>query len=257
MKKPILLLFTLFFISSSLVLSQDCKLSNNYDSFIKVERKQYGEKHYLKREVISPQDKYCFSKAVQNIPVFFEYILTNFKDWSIYSELTEIADSNKLKNVFFANLEQDSLFNQTIGDYQEIVFGKSTKDTISKADLINIAVKFFSVTKALENGNYEGKICVGINSLEATEAERKPMIEAFCFSTLMTGKGDSLSSKIFVKALKKVIKINLGVDQEERLLRAQGALFALMSESDVLNDLLLEHYAANKEYLPFILKEED
>jgi hypothetical protein len=40
---------------------------------------------------------------------------------------------------------------------------KTTKDTITMDKLLNIAVKYFSITKINEQGAYVGKVCVGLN----------------------------------------------------------------------------------------------
>jgi len=53
-------------------------------------------------------------------------------------------------------------------------------DTISFDKLMNIAVKYFSVTEITKDGYYAGKICTGINAIDNTESKRSPFIEAFC-----------------------------------------------------------------------------
>ncbi|MBK6525094.1 MAG: hypothetical protein IPG07_05770 [Crocinitomicaceae bacterium] len=58
----------------------------------------------------------------------------------------------------------------------------------------------------------------------------------------------------FVKAIKELYKVNLGIDREEKLLRAQGAMYLLMRNSENLNKMLASEYESNKDYLPFILK---
>lgn len=52
----------------------------------------------------------------------------------------------------------------------------------------------------------------------------------------------------------KLYKFNLGVNNEERLLRVQGAMFIIMSMNEKLRKLLIKEYEQNKESLPFILK---
>jgi hypothetical protein len=57
----------------------------------------------------------------------------------------------------------------------------------------------------------------------------------------------------FVNAIKELYKINLGVDKEERLLRARGAVFMYMFHNQKLRDMLLYEYENKKEHLPFVL----
>ena len=51
----------------------------------------------------------------------------------------------------------------------------------------------------------------------------------------------------FVKGIKELYKINLGVDDDERLLRAQGAMYIIMRNNDALKELLLFEYEQKKE----------
>lgn len=59
----------------------------------------------------------------------------------------------------------------------------------------------------------------------------------------------------FVKAIKELYKVNLGIDRNEKLLRAQGAMFLLMRNNENLRMMLKEEYDQQKEYLPFVLAE--
>ena len=57
----------------------------------------------------------------------------------------------------------------------------------------------------------------------------------------------------FVKGIKELYKVNLGTNNEEKLLRAQGAIFLLMRNNEVLKRMLKAEYDNQKEYLPFVL----
>jgi len=56
-----------------------------------------------------------------------------------------------------------------------------------------------------------------------------------------------------VKGVKEVYKINLGIDTDDRLLRAQGALYMYMRKNKALTELLLSEYKKRKEFLPFVI----
>jgi len=123
--------------------------------------------------------------------------------------------------------------------------------------LLNVAVKYFSILKVNEEGHYVGKVCVGLNDIKKTEPVRKPFVEAFSFSSIMTHyQGEEFSMyDEFVKALKELYTVNLGIDKDEKLLRAQGAIFMLMRNSENLKIMLKTEYERQKEFLPFILIE--
>jgi len=57
----------------------------------------------------------------------------------------------------------------------------------------------------------------------------------------------------FVKAMKELYKLNLGNEKEEKVLRAQGAMFILMRNNENLRKMLKSEYIKQKEFLPFVL----
>ena len=56
-----------------------------------------------------------------------------------------------------------------------------------------------------------------------------------------------------MKGIRELYKINLGVDNNERLLRAQGALFFIIRNNGVVREMLLSEYEKRKEILPFVI----
>ena len=46
----------------------------------------------------------------------------------------------------------------------------------------------------------------------------------------------------------------MGVEKEDQILRAQGALFILMFQNETLKNALLSEYENNKQNLPFTLQ---
>ncbi len=57
----------------------------------------------------------------------------------------------------------------------------------------------------------------------------------------------------FVAAIKELYRQDLGVDRDERLLRAQGAMFSLMRNNAQLRVMLISEYEKRKDYLPFVI----
>lgn len=121
--------------------------------------------------------------------------------------------------------------------------------------LLNVAVKYFSIMRLTDEGYYVGKVCVGLNDIKKTESERKPFTEAFSFSSILKHYQSEEYSMYdeFVKAIKELYKVNLGIDKNEKLLRAQGAIFLLMRNNENLKKMLKSEYEKQKDYLPFIL----
>ena len=57
----------------------------------------------------------------------------------------------------------------------------------------------------------------------------------------------------FIKSVNEVAKLNLGLKEDERILRAQGALFMLMSLNPKLREVLQFEYEKQKHMLHFYL----
>lgn len=193
---------------------------------------------------------------MNNNPIFIDYILTNFSSNANYQNLLELTDSIAIRNNYFVDLKKDSLFNFVMTDLvSKTIDKKIPKDTVSMDKLLNVAVKYFSIMRLTDEGYYVGKVCVGLNDIKKTESERKPFTEAFSFSSILKHYQSEEYSMYdeFVKAIKELHKVNLGIDKNEKLLRAQGAIFLLMRNNENLKKMLKSEYEKQKDYLPFIL----
>jgi hypothetical protein len=256
MKKLILTTIILTLITIQGYGQKHCEIKTNYEDFISVEKSVYNEKAYFIKRVIETDKKSCFSELVNNNPMFIDYILTNFSSNANYQNLLELTDSIAMKNKYFDDLRKDSLFNSVMTDLvYKSIDKKTPKDTVSIDKLLNVAVKYFSMMRLTDEGHYVGKVCVGLNDIRKTESERKPFIEAFSFSSIMKHyKSEDYSMyDEFVKAIKELYKVNLGIDKNEKLLRAQGAIFLLMRNNENLKKMLKAEYKKQEDYLPFIL----
>lgn len=256
MKKLILTTIILALISIHGFGQKHCNIKNHYGDFISIQKSFYNEKAFLIKSVVETTKKSCFSDLVNTNPMFIDYILTNFSSNENYQNLLELTDSITIRNKYLQDLRKDSLFNSVMIDLvSKTIDNKTPKDTISMDKLLNVAVKYFSIMRLTEEGHYVGKVCVGLNDIKKTESERKPFIEAFSFSSILKhyqGEEYSLYDE-FVKAIKELYKVNLGIDKNEQLLRAQGAMFLLMRNSENLKKMLKSEYKKQKEYLPFVL----
>jgi len=237
-----------------------CDIQNHYGDFIEIKKGNHKGKDYLNPELITVDAKYCFADYVNKYPLYMYYFLTSFCPSYTQDKdnLINIKDSLALQSAFITVLQEDSLFSTIMQELTEKVFDKSVpKDTITMNTLLGIAAKYFYVLKISEEGHYVGKVCSGINGIAETEAVRKPFIEAFASTAILKhyySKEYNMYNEL-VHAIKDLYKINLGIDNNERLLRARGALFMQMFYNQKLRDMLLYEYERQKEYLPFVLSD--
>lgn len=251
-----ILLMILAFITFQSYGQETCAIQNHYEDFISIQKATYNESSYLiKRTVESPKER-CFSPLINSNTVFIDYLLTNFSSNANSEKLLQLQDSAALATAYFRDLRADSAFNSLMSELvDKTITGKTAKDTLSIDALLNIAVKYFSILKLTGEGAYVGKVCVGLNDIKKTESQRKPFVEAFCFSSILKHyRGEEFNlHAAFVQAIKELYKVNLGIDKAERLLRAQGAMFLLMRNNERLQKMLKVEYEAQKAYLPFVL----
>jgi hypothetical protein len=255
--KRLLLILTIGLITVNLFSQTDCNIEKEYQQIFKIEKKKYGKREYLIKTINKIDTNSCFSDLINNNGQYIDYLLTHFSDNSNYEKLMAINDTIELQNEFIKSLEKDSVFNSEMNKLTKKITDNSNyiPDTISMNELLNIAVKYFSIIKINKDGYYVGKVCTGINGIKQTEKERRPQVEAFCFTTIFNNyQGEQFNMyNEFVKGIKELYKINLGIENDERLLRAQGAMYMFMRNNEVLKKLLLFEYENKKKYLPFVL----
>ncbi len=236
----------------------NCDIINHYGDFIVIEKSSYEGEEFIITSIVETKKKSCFSEFVNNNIKIIDYLLTSFSSNTNYENLLSINDSLTLSKTYISDLKNDSLFNTVMTDIVSKTIDKQIpKDTISFDQLLNVAVKFFAIIKINEQGDYVGKVCVGLNDIKKTEEDRKPMIEAFCFSSIFKHYYSEEFSMIneFVNAIKELYKVNLGIDRDERLLRAQGAMYFIMRNNEKLGEMLKSEYNTKKEHLSFILSD--
>jgi hypothetical protein len=236
-----------------------CDIQNHYGDFIKIMKKNSDDgKEYLTPYFIKVDSQYCFAELVNNNAEFIYFLWVGFRQNYRPNDLIKIEDDIALQSAYIIQLQEDSVFNILMSELTAKVVDKTVpKDTITMNALLNIAVKYFYVKKISEDGYYMGKVCGGINGIKATELESKPFIEIFASSYIMKhyyGEKYNMQNEL-VNAIQELYNINLGIDKEERLLRAQGAVYFLMFNNQNLREMLLYEYENKKEYLPFVLKD--
>lgn len=251
----------LLFLSTAIIqkAQAQCSVENEISHLFKIQVHELPDgRKILSDQIREVEDTYCFSKAVNSMPDFFNYLKTNFSDRKWIGSLDLEKDSLKLKADYDAALKKDDKF---LGKLEEFTFKTSgilPKDSIYFSEILDVAVKFFSIKGINEDDRYVGKVCVGINDIKSTMPERKPFLEAFAFSAIMYDmkKLNADLMEEFTDNVRELYNLNLGIDKEDRLLRAQGAVFYAMKNNAKLNGILALHYVENQEWLPFVIKDQ-
>ena len=241
--KRFVLVLIVGFITMNSFSQTTCVIEKAYEKIFKIQKKESREREYLIKTVNKMDANSCFSDLVNHNGEYIDYLRVHFSDNSNYKDLMSINDTVKLQHEFIKSLEKDSAFNHEMRKLTEKITNKLNyvPDTVSMNELINIAVKYFSIVRINKNGDYVGKVCVGVNGLIQTEKERFPQVEAFCFSTILNNyKGEQFNMyNEFVRGIKELYKMNLGLENEDRLLRAQGAMYMFMRNNETLKMVLL------------------
>ena len=237
-------------------MSAQCNIKNVYADLFTVKKQVFNEKVFILKQVKLVDETVCFSDLINKNNSHIDYLLINFSDYSKDEELSTIESDDERTNVFLNNLKKDSLFtvvmNKLVAKTTDVNF---VCDTFTVDDMMDVAVKFFSITGLTQEGYYQGKVCVGINGLDKTQNVRNPHLEAFCFSSILANYNSKRYGMYdeFVEAIKTLYKLNLGVTDDEKLLRAQGAMYMFMLYNRPLKAMLLEEFEKKKDYLPFVI----
>lgn len=227
-----------------------------FEQIFLIKKVKYGERESLQNTINTIPEKHRLSGMVNNNKSYLEYLIKNFSDNKNYSQLLALENTEELQEKYIGALKKDSLFNAAMFKISEKALNPSfVADTVSIDELLNVAVKFFNIKGITKEGHYAGKVCSGINGIVETLPERKPHLEAFSFSTIIENiehQEENMHDE-FVIAMYELYKLDLGVEKEDRLLRAQGVMFSLMRNNAKLKKLLLSEYEKKKEYLPFVV----
>ena len=225
--------------------------SNLFD--IEVYDSEKMKKKVLIKRIAAVDEEKCYAAVINAMPDYFSYLKTNFSDPSLYNELDLNADSASLRMAFNEAVKKDAGLISKIDEHFLKTSGKLEKDKVVFEEIRDIATKFFAIKEIDEQDRYVGKVCVGINMIEKTLPKRRALIEAFVFAALMSDlkTENSILMENFKANMKELYNNNLGIDKEERLLRAQGMMMAMMKNDPQLTGILATYYAKNMDHLPF------
>jgi len=255
MSKNLSLVIILFLINFGNNYSQ-CNFINDFDKFLQVKIQTYEGESFLYEQIIVNDSSYTYFKNISENSKYIEYLLTNFSEIHTIKNVTENGDTSDFQNKYINKLKKDTIFTRVMCEFYSKSIAKSVpKDTINLNQLMNIAVKYFSIFD-IDSNRYSVKVCTGINQISNTVVVRNPQLEAFCFSSIIS---EFIDPKInlmneFSNAIQELYSISFGIDKNENLMRSQGALFILMKNNEVFKNYLINQYKEKAEYLPFVLE---
>ena len=255
--KKLTLILSLFLLANLTIAQTNCDIVDSYGAFIVAEKFTHKGNTYLTKKAQALDEGHCLASIINPNLKYVNYLITNFSSHQKNQDLVAISDSLEFQQKFIERIQLDSAFNKVMTQYIEGVNNDQKKETYTTDEVMNIAIKYFSIT-GIRNGNYEAKVCAGINGIRSTEAYRDPQLEAFCFSAILnavaTPNSDLMNS--FVKGVRQLYTMSLGVNEKEEVLRAQGAVFFMMKNSPELKKVIRDSYQQHQAILPFIWTEE-
>lgn len=233
-----------------------CDITNHYADFIQIKRHDDGRRKFISKQVFKPVQAQCFSDLVSDNTMFIYYLVSGFTSDANHEALMEITDDAALQQAYFADLSVDTMFNSIMKTWVEKAIDHSLpKDTISMDALMNVAVKFFSVIRVMDDGTFIGKVGAGLYDIKKTLSKRAPFLEAFVWTSISANQDNQAYqlNEEFNKAIQALYKIELGIDPTERVFRAQGAMYFIMKDNVHLRDMLKDEYKKHEKFLPFVL----
>lgn len=112
-------------------------------------------------------------------------------------------------------------------------------------EFLDICVKYFYVQPTTGNRI----ICRGKNGIKETIEQSNKSVEEFCLDIFL--ENTEYVFKIFDEQLHEINKISLGLNEKERILRTQGALYYSMYHNKKFIRLLKRKYRQQRYQLSF------
>ncbi|GAB6283598.1 MAG: hypothetical protein STSR0008_23800 [Ignavibacterium sp.] len=208
---------------------------------------------------------YLYSFVQQN-KLILDYLLQNQLTTNSDSLMKFVENDNKLKKYFSDTIEKDTAFIKTvttlISNYlleQKISisnYTNSDKYEVSIDRIASIAARFFYPDKLVDNGKaISMKLCVGALSFKDYEGNRNFLEEAFAFSVVMNSAQSKEQELVeeYKTIAKDALHMNMSNNNDIKLSRLQGAIWALLAKNEKLLNQIKNNYNKHKNILPFTL----
>ena len=186
---------------------------------------------------------------------FIGYLYSNFrKNKNVLQPYVDANRVNEEIENYRNETKNDTYFVNTLQQISDLSLKSIEEKPVYKfSQILDISTKFIKITGINEKENYSIRVCSGHTSISDTQNERFADIEAFCFVAILKAfaiKDGPLQKEVY-KEFEKIVSVSMGIDRNDRLLRAQGALYILMYQNETLQNILKEAYEKDKKILPF------
>ncbi len=250
---------------------QNRKLHEVQDDLVgllKISILEYNERIFPHFSVDTLTASHYLYSFIEKNRLILDYLLQNQLSINRDSLQTLVNSNDNYEEYFYKSIERDSLFmttitdlvcnhlisqNNAISDYQV-----KNKYDLSFTKLYSIVARFFYPNKLVAGGKGVAmKLCISALSFKDFEGERNHPEEAFAYSVVF---GSALSSdqgliNEYKKEAKIVMNMHLSNDDEVKLNRIQGAVWALLLKNQKFIEEINNKYEIHKDALPFNLIE--
>lgn len=239
------------------------EVKSKYGQFIVAFEKQgFDDRTYVDKKVVVPEEDTVLAKFVEKNLAFIELLKTNYTTVTS-DEFAGIKDAAVLQEKYIAALQKDALFNQYFlpfichfykSEGFEITGFDAKKATFTLDEFMDVIVKYFEVTSVDSRGNFKTRIGISEDGLVSTLDKRHPLLEVYCLHIIKAHQYKAYQS---MEKGKRVMKnLQLGLNEDDKLKRAQGVLYAMVSQDEAFRTVVLDDYESKKEALPFVLSTE-
>lgn len=240
------------------------EVKRSYDEIFAVERDGQGRTYFAlgEGEPVLPAD-HPLADLVRGNEFFFSYIIRNWTGLDDGAMAAFASDAAVFPENVYAALREDSLLSRVflpiVARFLESRGGKligyqagDEPTAVPMERALNVAVRFFYPDGVEDDGSLTAHVCVGINGLLDLEGPRDPYLEALAYLAINKEMLDSRYGVVerFLEVYKEVNALALSTDDETKVVRAQGAMWAGMQGSSELRTALLEEESRITAWLP-------
>ena len=238
------------------------EVKSKYGQFIvAIEKAGFNDRTYIDKKVVIPTEDTTLGRFVEQNLGFIELLKTNYTTITS-DEFAGIKETAVLQEKYIAALKKDELFNQYFlpfichfynSEGIEIVGFDAKKKAFSIDEVMDIIVKYFEVTSVDSRGNFKTRIGISEDGLVSTLDKRHPLLEVYCLHIIKAYQYKAYQAMEKGKRVMK--KLQLGLNENDKLKRAQGVLYAIVSQDEAFRAVILDDYNSKKLSLPFLVNE--
>lgn len=225
-----------------------------------------GGQKYVIRTVNTLDSIHYLHSFVSQTNRILDYLLQNQLKVPYDSLLKIIDDEAGLKKYFYDSINKDTAFTNSLttlmSNYlstQGLMVSQYHYDnryTVSIDKIAAIVARFFFPNKLVDGGkSVSMKLCVSDLSFKDYDGKRNFLEEAFAFSVVAGSvqSDDQALIEEYKKEANFAINMNLSYQEDVKLNRFQGAVWALLSKNKKVIEKIKEKYDEQKNILPFSL----